>query len=247
MSHLSCIGYPVTTSDDIKNLVNKLYKQGERIKVENMYYICITEESGAVIYIEESESKELLGLSPHYLGKGRMKVALAKRVNGKESKMEGGFYGWSNPIGNNTNSGLYPIVFDVPNFRSLDNLPLPIIKSFQICAFAENLTYYENEKDFEVSQKGEIKVAPESFLPTGLYNTEEETQEILEPYAIITGKILEFKEKLNSITKEKYTWFLVKTLGGEIDIVSEIVIDSHTIKVGGIVSGKFWLSAKLID
>ncbi len=52
------------------------------------------------------------------------------------------------------------------------------------------------------------------------FDEDEETDlNAARPIAIFTGEINEFEIKINSADLENFYWFLVETLGGEVDIV----------------------------
>lgn len=95
------------------------------------------------------------------------------------------------------------------------------------------------------SQDTEFKFAAESFIPSGLFHVGEGSSPRAE--AIFTGRIIETSEILNEQSKNKFTWVLIKTLGGEIDVVIDHELVTKELRVGGILSGSFWLSAKFID
>jgi hypothetical protein len=53
--------------------------------------------------------------------------------------------------------------------------------------------------------------------------------------------------KRNQRTKANFYWFLVETLGGEIDVVADPKLIASEPQLGGVVSGQFWLSGRLIE
>ncbi|MNN72218.1 hypothetical protein D3C81_1882320 [compost metagenome] len=59
--------------------------------------------------------------------------------------------------------------------------------------------------------------------------------------------MIETKKIINELSGRSFIWSLVKTLGGEIDVVTDEELISNEIKVGGIISGSFWLSGKFIS
>ncbi|MNI93881.1 hypothetical protein D3C73_1519000 [compost metagenome] len=65
--------------------------------------------------------------------------------------------------------------------------------------------------------------------------------------AIFTGRILDTTDIFNEQSKLNFAWALVKTLGGEIDVVIDKELVNRELIVGGIISGSFWLSAKFLD
>lgn len=250
MSHYSSIGFPISTEQDFQSFAKKVYERGERIKAANGFYIRFMDNSGAELYLQENQNKELIGMHPHFHGKGRMKVCLTNAVERKESEMDGAFHGWANPTENNDpETGDYPFVFDVPDFYTLGSIQFPYTTNIQISAFAHEFLLYDNEQDFRVKKNPDFeqtKFATESFSPSGLFPPDGKTTAPPEATAVFSGKILEFEEKLNAFTQEKFYWLLIKTLGGKIDVVSDVKLISQSPKIGGIVIGSFWLSGKVV-
>ncbi|HMS41175.1 MAG TPA: hypothetical protein PKE69_13170, partial [Pyrinomonadaceae bacterium] len=171
-------------------------------------------------------------------------------IEREASELDGGFHAWANPLTEDVEvSGEYPFVFDMPDFRTVPNLELPQIVEIQLTAFASNdFKIFASETEFDESQESEIKYASKSFVPSGLFTPDAETKEIVppRPIGIFAGEIKEFELKTNSLTNAEFYWFLVETLGGEVDVVSDPKWIETEPKIGEIVSGQFWLSGRLL-
>lgn len=65
-------------------------------------------------------------------------------------------------------------------------------------------------------------------------------------YAIFTGHVLETSIITNPVTDHEFIWAKVRTLGGEVDMVSDPVLLNGPVVKGGVVSGSFWLSGRIV-
>jgi hypothetical protein len=251
MSNLSDIGFPVNGDEDINEMIISVMKNAQEIPCPNGFYIKFSDESGAQIYLQGNKDQELIGFNPHFDGKSSRKVGLTTSIERDSSELDGGLHGWANPENEDfENSGEYPFVFDVPDFRTIGKIEFPKICEIQLTAFASNdFKVFESEDDFYKSQKNETKFAAKSFVPSGLFAFNEDENRDLSlarPIGMFAGEIKEFDLKKNSLTNENFYWFLIETLGGEIDVVADVKLVLNKPKIGGIVNGQFWLSGRLI-
>ena len=250
MSNLSDIGFPVHSDEDVNVLITETIKLVESIKCPQGFYLRFADASGAEIYLQGNLEQELIGFNPHFDGKSRRKVGLTKAIERDSSELDGGFHAWANPNGNEPDSGDYPFVFDVPDFRMIENLQFPHICEIQLTAFASNdFKIFADEKEYNDSQESELKYASKSFVPSGLFAFDAEDESIdlsiVRPIGVLTGEIKEFELKTNELSNEKFYWFLVDTFGGEVDVVADVKLIPNEPQIGGIVSGQFWLSGRI--
>jgi len=249
MSNLSDIGFPVQSEQDVNVLITETINYVESIKCPQGFYLRFADASGAEIYLQGNNEQELIGFNPHFAGKSRRKVGLTKAIERDSSELDGGFHAWANPIKNEPESGDYPFVFDVPDFRMIENLQFPQTCEIQLTAFASNdFKIYESKKDYFNAQDSEPKFASKSFIPSGLFTPDDNTTAIEppRPVGIFAGEVKEFELKTNELSNEKFYWFLVNTLGGEVDVVADVKLISIEPQIGGIVNGQFWLSGRII-
>lgn len=247
MSNLSDIGFPVQNEQDVNVLLTETIKYVEPIKCAQGFYLRFVDASGAEIYLQGSNDQELIGFNPHFAGKSRRKVGVTRAVERDSSELDGGFYVWADPQNEEVeSSGQYPFVFDVPDFRTVEINNFPAIREIQLTAFASNdFQIYEDHDDYELARGSETNLAVKSFIPSGLFSPEDDTEiEPPRPIGIFTGEIREFELKTNELSGEKFYWFLVETLGGETDIVADPKLISKDPQIGGIVQGQFWLSGR---
>ena len=253
MSNLSDIGFPVRGEQDVNDVIMSVLDHVSEVRCPRGFYLKFSDKSGAEIYLQGDLEQELIGFNPHFAGKSRRQVGLTKVIEREASELDGGFHAWANPQNeNNFESGDYPFVFDVPDFRTITELNLPKTVEIQLTAFASNdFKIFADEKDYDENQESEIKYSSKSFVPTALLAFPDSEKEMLnlndvKPIGMFAGEIKEFELKTNTLTNTQFYWFLVETSGGEVDVVSDTKWIEKEPKIGGIVSGQFWLSGRII-
>ena len=117
------------------------------------------------------EGESILGLNPHFLGRARMRVGITERVPPPyEGSLDGAFYGWIDPESEeNPEGGWCPVVFDAPNYATLDGLSLPRVCDVQLAAFPHQLEVFPSEDEYLASQEDGPVMAVESFIPSGTF------------------------------------------------------------------------------
>jgi hypothetical protein len=249
LSNFSNIGFNVATQEDFKQLLNKAYRVSNLVKTNEGAYSIYTDSSGAELYSQFNNKNECIGANPHFNGKSRRTVCLTNTVERRESELDGAFHCWASPSeANNPDSGLYPFVFDSPDFKIIGEIEFPKNFDIQMAAFALELSIYASEKEYDDSQSSEPKFATQSFIPNGLFSFEDKKDtDPPKALGVFTGIIKEFELKRNDLTDEEFYWLLVDTLGGEVDVVADIRFFEKDPMVKGIVQGQFWLSGRLIN
>jgi hypothetical protein len=186
-------------------------------------------------------------MNPHYAGQSAVRVGLTARLpSGGPSKLDGSFHGWADPAGDTPDTGCYPFVFDAPDYRLHDELSLPARKEVQIAAFAHEIAAFETVAAYEASQTGDLKYASQSFIPSGLFTPAGDSTVSPQAQAIFAGHVLAAHEKINVLTRRAFYWALVETLGGAYDVVIDSNLLAGVPAVGGVISGSFWLSGRII-
>ncbi len=243
-SHFSTIGFSVSNQSEFESLAIKAAENGRAIAVNAGTYIQWREKNGAELWVQLNTNQEIVGVNPHYAGKASMRVGLVKEIpRPKNSPLDGAFYGWADPMDENPNKGVYPFVFDSPNFL-IKLAQLPTINNVQISAFAHEIQVYSNEEKF---YEANTQFASQSFIPAGLFTPKLETVDPPKAHAIFTGRVIQYATLINEFTGIKYKWALVQTLGGEVDVVVDASLVHDEVNIGSIISGSFWLSGNVIQ
>lgn len=249
ISNLSDLGFIIQTEEEYFKLAEKAYSLGKPMKVSEGTYFCYSQKSGIELWVQMDNANEFMGLNPHYAGKSKRKVNLFEKVDRPDSELDGAYYSWAtNSNESKVGEGLYPFIFDLPDFQIYSNIELPKAVEVQLTAFARELACYKSENDFLKSQNNsEIKLSPRSFVPNGSDYETEELNIVEEAFGAFSGYIIEFKKLENELTGNDFYWLLVDTLGGEIDVVADPKFFDKDPMVGGVIHGQFWLSGRIID
>ena len=251
MSNLSDIGFPTPDDNAINEMIMHVLEHTKPVKSSHGFYLVYRDASSAEIYLQGNFKEELVGFNPHYAGKSRRTVGLKTAIERDSSELDGGFHAWANPPDGLSESGDYPFVFDVPDFRTVENLEFPQTVEIQLTAFASNdFKIFESDDDYQKAQESELKYASKMFVPSGLFAVDEKggnrDLSLARPVGMFAGEIKDFELKTNALSGEKFYALLVETLGGEIDVVVDPKFVPQEPKIGGIVSGQFWLSGKVL-
>lgn len=247
---MSDIGFPVKVQQDVNRIIENLLSVVKPTPCPQGAYYIYTDVSGAEMYLQGNLGDELIGFNPHFAGKSRRTVCLTRAIERDSSELDGGFYAWANPPDESGASGDYPFVFDVPDFRTNTNQRFPRVCDIQLTAFASNdFQVFAGEEDYYKSQETETKFAAKSFIPSGLFLPDENATAIEppRPIGIFAGEIKDYELKKNEFTGENFYWFLIETLGGELDVVADPKLVSSEPVIGGMVSGQFWFSGRIIE
>ncbi|HRJ53066.1 MAG TPA: hypothetical protein PLE99_09875 [Candidatus Thiothrix moscowensis] len=253
MNHFTAIGVPVYAMEDASNLFRFLLESATPLKstIPDHFYCVWEAGQGSEVWFHCDEAANAITqTTPAFRGKTQLLIGITEAVGQeKETPLEGLLQGWVNPQGNDPDSGDYPMVFTWLDKGLHLPLEYPQIHTFQITAFAHELTGYPGEAAFSASQPSsgdpdEIKVSigSESFIPTGMFVEEGDTPR---PIAMFNGRVLDMKELTSPLDDESFYWLRVRTFGGEYDVVVSSDVIEGELAIDGIVSGSFWLCGRM--
>jgi len=247
-SHLSSIGLPVNCQADFGALADRIGPLATPIEVDHGAYWRWSSGCGAEMWLQTDTNNEFVGMTPFFAGGARIRVRLTARVvRPDDTPLEGAFHGWADPNERDAESGAYPFVFDAIDYDRYVNVTLPTTVKAQIAAFAHEISVHPTLNAYNESQRGELKFASQSFIPSGLFSPGGESTDPPGSLAIFTGHVVATEIKKNSLTGAQYYWALVDTLGGSFDVVIDPELCDTPPVVGGVISGSFWLCGRLIE
>ncbi|MFW5658385.1 MAG: hypothetical protein ACOCZ8_00240 [Bacteroidota bacterium] len=259
LSHLSDIGFRMEEEEELSALVETLSNDGDPIPVRAGYYVVCRLEGGIELWMQFNRNGEWLGLNPHFRGESKLRLLLNHTIFRNDEQLDGAFHAWADPtreairasmqnerLQSGSLPGLFPFVFDLPDFHTLPGLQLPQVAEVQIAAFAHEMHCFDDEAQYFAAQdEADDQFAVESFIPLGLLTDDE--QEEPEAFARLSGRVLKTEYLENPHTGHGFHWALVRTLGGEVDVLCDPDLLENAPEVGGIVSGDFWLSGRLCN
>jgi len=245
-SHFSTIGLPVASEEDVNALANRIGPLAEPLPAPSGAYFRWSDPSGAELWLQVNANNEPIGMNPHYAGRSAVRVGLTDRLpSAGPSELDGAFHGWADPAGDEPDTGCYPFVFDAPDYRLREALSLPAVTEVQIAAFAHEIAAFETVAAYEAGPRGDPMLASQSFIPTGLFASADDSTVPL-ARATFVGHVLAADEKINALTGHAFYWALVETFGGSYDVVIDPELLPGVPAVGGVISGSFWLSGRII-
>jgi hypothetical protein len=241
-NHFEAIGFVVRDEDELAVLAARAIEGGERIAVPGGDYYCWAPGGGPEVWVQVAGGK-VIGLTPHFAGSTALRAGIVGRVLlPEDTALEGNLHAWANPLPDGApDTGDYPFVFAVPDYRALDRMRVPAAARVRITAFAHELDVHASEEAYLAAQQTELKFAAESFIPSGMFG---EDAEAPAPLALINATVLAAERRTNP-AGGTYWWMHLRTLGGEVDAVAEEALVTQAPVTGGIVGGSFYLSGRV--
>lgn len=248
-SHLSTIGFSVETEEDFVRLAEQISETATEVQVKAGRYLRWVGSGGEELWLQLSSRRDLIGMNPHFSGASRVRVGIVNRVaRPNDTKLDGALQAWASPPGASPDEGDYPFVFDVPDAAACSDLEIPGVAEAQIAAFAHEVSVFPSEEEYSASQSPDgVRFADRSFIPSGLFSPDGTKDGPPAAEAIFTGHVLQAEQRANTVSDQKFWWALVDTLGGTYDVVIDPTLLDKPPAVGGILSGSFWLSGRLIS
>ena len=247
-SNLSCIGLPIESEEEFESLAEAVFPSAETISVKGGAYLRATDESGAELWLQLNSRDEIIGMNPHFTGVARFTAGITASVDRSESSpLDGAYHAWANPTDDDSSTGEYPFVFDMPDFLVANHLRLPYRADLQIAAFGQQVDCYDSPEAHGEAQDGETKFASESFIPAGLFSPDGESTTPPTAHAIMAGTVLAAEERVNSWTGTRFYYCQLRSLGGEYDVVLDPSEAGRLPLIGGVVAGTFWLSGRVLN
>ena len=237
-SHFEAIGIKIDSMEEMEDLFSKCLEYGIETDTKSGKYFFWDMGNGAELWGQLDSDNEA-GMNPHFSGTSSFNAILESEIKDEERPvMDGSVYCQSV-------EGQYPFVADIPDMK-VHNITYPKTCNIQLSAFAHNIDIYESEEDYDKKNTSEPKFAMEHFIPTGLFADEGQPATA---HAMFGGIIKTAEKRKNPVTGLEFYHALVKTFGGEIDVVisSDLIENGTTLEKDYILTGYFWLSAKISD
>jgi hypothetical protein len=79
-SHLTTLGFPITTEQDFRHYAYAASEFGEKIETTRGSYTLWRLGSGIELWVQTNLHKRIIGMNPHFSGATSMRVFLTKPV-----------------------------------------------------------------------------------------------------------------------------------------------------------------------
>lgn len=243
-NHYSTIGLPIHSEGSYEEYRRLALGQADQSRTEHVadgMYRPWALGGGAELWCVVDGAGAFAGVVPYFQSESRVQVRLDRRVTRPEGTvLDGGFLAWRD---DSSGTG-FPFVFDVPDFRRFDELPLGKVVDITWTAFAHDLTPFADEPAFRASR---TPMAVESFIPSGLFLPKGGPIEPPQAKALFSGWIEAAERRTNAVTGLPYWWLGVLTLSGTIDVVADPTIVNGVPAVGTIAQVDGWITARPVD
>jgi len=228
-------------------LARTVAKMSTTLACEHGRYLRWSSRCGPELWLQVDAEDNLLGMNPHFSGKSRIRVRLTERiVRPAFSALDGAFRGWADPDEAKAESGAYPFVFDVPDYRLHEDVALGTIVAAQVVAFAHEVSVSATREAYNESHMGRMKLGAQSFIPTGLFTPQLKDIDPPESRALVTGHVLECELRTNELTGKRFWWVLIDSLGGIFDVVVDPAMLTSPPSIGGVLSTWSWMSGRIL-
>ena len=234
-SHLSSLGFVVAADADLLALAHRLGPAADPVDTPaGTYFRAADPASGAELWLHASaDGDEFYGAVPHLAGPGRARVTLAGRVTAADGgPLEGAFRGVANGL---------PVLFDAPDFRRFDRLPLPADVWVQLCGFAHEAEGFADVAAFEATADGELKPAVRSLIAVGLLDSGPPR-----PLAFVAGVVTASGWRVSALTGGRFGAIELDTAVGLVAVALDPAVLAELPPAGGVLAGTVWLSGRLV-
>lgn len=250
-SHFESIGIPLRGEQEYAEFLDRIYPMATVVPLPapDERYVMWSSDTGATLWIQQNANQGIVGLNPHYEGKGRVVARITALLEDDHHSFDGSFHAWAlgEDDSDSPEGGCYPFLVDVPDFRRIKGtVTSGQTVTLQVAAFAHELDVFASEAAYESSnEEGKPRFATRSFIPSGLFPKGGEEPAPPKAYAIMTGLVREAQRRIVSETGAYFYALLVETYGGTFDVVA--APEFGPILAGNVVQGQFWLSGRLAD
>ena len=253
LSHFTMVGFDVDISNAtaFRISTSKYMQNCETIALDSTDTLCrIKDKSGAELWIgvrrEGRDSFSLMSANPALAGTGKASVVIGGDVSDPAEKP------FEISISAHFAGDKVPIVFDLADARDAATLKPGTKATVDIAAFSFEPYIFADEAAYAKSQAGaKVRFAPNFFIPSGSFfesagGTMPKDANNPQAYADFAGTVLQAELRTNAAGGSQYWWASVRTYA---DATFDVIMDPKTVKTdpkpGSIVSGRFWLSARV--
>jgi hypothetical protein len=215
--------------------------------------ICVTKDpSGGEIALalrrRPTGEADLVTMNPAFAGQGRARVQITGDASDPawkpfEVTLSARFAGAQTPL-----------VFDLADPSQAQALQPGATVTVDIAAFSFQPKVYPDAAAFLAAQDkpgARVRFAADYFVPSGMFlesagGAKPAAATAAVGYADFAGKVLKAELRTNQAGAGRFWWALVQTYAGAtVDVVMDPATIAQEPRAGAIVTGRFWLSARL--
>lgn len=248
-STFSTIGVPIVDSEAASATWGAQVVRDGRAVGDGGEYRVLDSDAGPQLWAAVNRRGRVAALTPHFAGGARCRARLSDRIErAEETRFEGGFDGWAVAEYARTpedpSSDVTPLRFDVPDALQHRFLRLPALAEVQIAAFAVQSFWHRSLEEFHRDEAmSELPLAGQAFVYADVFDETDEPSTV----PLFSGRVHDTAVRVNEHTGLGFRWALVETLVGLLDVVADLAVVEGEPTPGGIVSGTFWLSGRIVS
>ncbi|MEP7378940.1 MAG: hypothetical protein ABI725_05190 [Chloroflexota bacterium] len=178
------------------------------------------------------------GFVPYFAASRPNRVRLDSRVASPASPLDGAFIALAL---DGAGGGLFPFVFEVPDFRTHDRFSLPVTASVALAGFAHSVAIYRDESALRASGS---TMAAKSFIPSGMFRPGGAPIEPPQAYALMNGVVAAAEERTNRLTDRMFRCLAIDTYGMSLEVVVDPDLLPATPEPGSIAQLSCWLTGR---
>ena len=240
------IGFKTSGFDELRPYLDMAFDKGVRPISPRGYYAYWPLGNGCEVWVTLDKQRNVISYAPHFVGSSRFKMKLT-HVFDIEEELAGALQGEIIP--ENEDGAHFPFIFYVPSWDFVQaDLDLqrtkatgPLSLTVQLAAFATEISCYDTEQECMDAQTAEYRMAPQFFIPIGLFRPEDEMPGL---QVSLGGTVLSGRTLTNPITNQRTIYMRVQTLDMIVDVVADPILIKGRPRIGGIIKGLFWLSGR---
>ncbi|HEX5378032.1 MAG TPA: hypothetical protein VFW47_05635 [Phenylobacterium sp.] len=256
VSHFTMVGFAFDATDQqtaLRRLVVQAQKACHLVELDAEHADCVvTDPSGAELYValrrKSGGAAEFVTLNPGFSGEGRTTI----EVQGDNTDPEWAPFEIS--VAGRFAGQETPLIVDLADPTQAARFKPGSRLTIDIAAFSYAPNVYADEAAYYAAQKApgqKVRMAADFFVPSGMLFEKmggalADSDKRPTAYADFAGKVLKTAIRTNGVGGESFRWALVETYD---HATIDVVIDPKSIpqepKVGSIISGRFWLSARI--
>ncbi|HEY3950524.1 hypothetical protein [Phenylobacterium sp.] len=255
VSHFSMVGFdfPIESSAEVGPWAGKFMRTCKATPLNPSDVLCIiSDPSGADLRIalrRKGQAADIITINPGFSGEGRTSIeVVADNSDPDFAPFEIGVA--ARFAGEQT-----PLILDLADPTQAAAFKPGAKLTVDIAAFSFEPDVFPDEAAFYAAQtkaNSKVRLAANYFIPSGSFFERAGgamANDARRPvaYADFAGKVLKIGHRANVASgKHDFVWAVVQTYDGA---TLDVVMDTSTLrtepKVGGIIAGRFWLSARV--
>lgn len=243
MSHFSCIGYAADSEDAFEELVTELVDEAKELPFGvRSRHTLVSDASGARLAMH-FEGSTIACITPWFEASSRLKVASSAPLDDEHCVHCGGAdCDFLDDKGEIVTRATVQWVWAAPWRGWMGSQRTYTI---QLAAFAHRVSAYADDKAFAEGQPGELKMAPNAFLPYGMFD--EGKSVTSRASALFAGTLVEVRKRQNERTGRQFQHLRVDTLPGVLDVVADPAAVEGELVPGRLVLVEAWLVGTPVD